>query len=154
MSIACHWLLIVKFHDHHGLCGFMAHWDFIRWLLIRWCPELTPSLPGWQSRMWREDQLLLLVFPFCLSWCCLDVRWVYIDCGWSLVGRGDWHCISPLVMWKLVAFVSIISPTYFLRFISLGGMGNHFAILLVMDFTIWYTDIWIYVDCMSLIPDC
>ena len=33
-------------------------------------------------------------------------------------------------------------------------MGNHFTILLVMDFTLWYIDIWIYVDCVSLIPEC
>ena len=153
MSIACHWFLIVKFHDHHGLCGFMAHWDFIRWLLIRWCSELTPSSPGWQSRVWKEDQLACFSFMsfLVLSRCEMSLHWLWMIFGRS--GRLTLHITSRNV--KASSFrLHYFAHIYFLRFISLGGMGNHLAILLVMDFTIWYTDIWIYVDCVSLIPDC
>ena len=33
MSKACLSFLIVKFQGHHGPCGFVEHWEFVRWLL-------------------------------------------------------------------------------------------------------------------------
>ena len=35
MSNACQCFLVVKFLGHHAfVCRFMAHWDFIWWLLV------------------------------------------------------------------------------------------------------------------------
>ena len=74
MSIACHYFLIVKFYDHYDLCGFMAHWDFIRWLLY---PAMfrVNSVFAWSVIQDAKggQALELLVFPFCLSWCFLGV---------------------------------------------------------------------------------
>ena len=82
MSIACHWSLIVKFYDHHGICGFMAHWDVIRWLLY---PVMFRVISVFAWSVIQDGKggqaLELLFFPFYLSWCFLGVAWVYIGCG-------------------------------------------------------------------------
>ena len=85
-----------------------------------------------------------------------------MDDHWS-VGKLTLHITSRNM--KANSFRLHYFAHIFVNSISLGGMGNHFAILLlVMDFTIYgihiyhmvyiHTDIWIYVNCVSLIPDC
>ena len=74
MSIVCHSFLIVKFHDHRGLCGLVAHWDFIRWLLYQVVFRVS-SVVAWSVIQGEKggQALELLGFPFRLSWCFLGV---------------------------------------------------------------------------------
>ena len=147
ITIACVvWCLIVI---SLGGCWSEVHWG---WPLGKG-RKLWIALVCIQDEKERQT-LALFVFLFCLSWWFRDVTSLYIDCGRSLVSQGNWHCIIASRNVKASNLRLHSWAQIFFSTLCLGGMGNNFTILLVMDFTIWYTDIWIYVECMSLIPDC
>ena len=90
MSIVCHSFLIVKFHDHRGLCGLLDHWDFIRWLQYQVMFRVN-SVNAWsviQGEKVRAGSWTawfsfssFLVF----SWCDMSLYRL-----WMIFGRSGW----------------------------------------------------------------
>ena len=69
--------------------------------------------PRWEGTAGFSNVCFSFLSFLVFSWCDISLHWL-----WKIFGRlGDWHCISPLVMRKLVAFIYIISPKYSLIYI-------------------------------------
>ena len=161
MSIACHdsWLLNSKITMvcvvscliviSLGGCWPEVH----RWWSLGKGRKLWIAYglyPGWEGTA-GFSTVCFSFFSFLLfSWCDISLHWLWKIFG--RLGRLTLHITSRNM--KAIVFIYIISPKYFHRFTSLGGMGKHFTISVVDEFR--YMVYWHMNLCRLrvMIPDC